>query len=103
MDYKIILLLLLLFLIVLIYKELSTLKDQVDCNVVHLSSQNNVNDKYELKLQSNMDKYIAQIKNISTDNLQQLKKITLLNHQPIHRKKTSNHFTETDGSDSKSH
>ncbi len=104
MDYKlIVILLVLLFLIVLIYREITTLKDQVDKNIMTISSNSKqTNDRYESTLQHNMDKYLSQIKNISTDNLQQLKKITLLNHQPIIKKKTSNHFTETNESDARS-
>ncbi len=104
MDYKlIVILLVLLFLIVLIYREITTLKDQVDKNIMTISSNSKqTNDRYESTLQHNMDKYLSQIKVISTDNLQQLKKITLLNHQPIIKKKTSNHFTETNESDARS-
>jgi len=108
MDYKIIVILLvLLFLIVMIYREITTLKDQVDKNIITISSNSKqTNDRYESTLQHNMDRYLSQIKSISTDNLQQLKKITLLNHQPIIKKKTSNHFTENDSdarSETKSH
>jgi len=56
------------------------------------------NDKMLVKFQNNMNKYVSQIKGISSDNLQQLRKITLLNHQPVIRKFT-NHFTETDNSE----
>lgn len=104
MDYKIIVILLvLLFLIILIYKEISTLKDQVDKTIMTTTiASKQLNDRHETTMQHNMDKYLSQIKTIGTENLQQLKKITLLNHQPIIKKKTSNHFTETDGSEIKS-
>jgi hypothetical protein len=104
MDYKIIIILLvLLVLIILIYREISTLKDQVDKTIMTTTvATKQLNDRYETTIQHNMDKYISQIKTIGTENLQQLKKITLLNHQPIIQKKTSNHFTETDGSEMKS-
>lgn len=101
MDYKIIVLLLvLLFIIVLVYREISTIKDQVDKTIMTSTiASKQLNDRHELTMQQSMDKYLSQIKTIGTDNLQQLKKITLLNHQPIIQKKTSNHFTETDGSE----
>jgi hypothetical protein len=101
MDYKIIVLLLvLLFIIVLVYREITTIKDQVDKTIMTSTiASKQLNDRHELSMQQNMDKYLCQIKTIGTDNLQQLKKITLLNHQPIIQKKTSNHFTETDGSE----
>lgn len=101
MDYKIIVLLLvLLFIIVLVYREISTIKDQVDKTIMTTTiASKQLNDRHELSMSQNMDKYLSQIKTIGTDNLQQLKKITLLNHQPIIQKKTSNHFTETDGSE----
>lgn len=100
MDYKIVIILLaLLFLIILIYREMSTLKDQVLKNSTHISTQfRQNNDSMMVKFQNNMNKYLSQIKGISCDNLQQLRKITLLNHQPVIRK-FSNHFTETDGSE----
>jgi hypothetical protein len=104
MDYKIIVLLLVvLFIIVLVYREITTLKDQVDKTIMTTTiASKQLNDRHESTMQHNMDKYLSQIKTIGTDNLQQLKKITLLNHQPIIQKKTSNHFTETDGSEMKS-
>ena len=101
MDYKIIVILLvLLFLIILVYREITCLKENVDKNIVSASERTkHANDRYELTLQNSMDNYLGQIKKISTENLQQLKKITLLNHQPIIKKKISNHFTETDCSE----
>ena len=98
MDYKtIIILFVLLLLIILIYRELLCLKDQIDQNMVHLatSTKSTGNDS-----KMNLDKYITQIKNISTENLQELKKITMLNHQTIINK--VNHYSEIDGSDLKS-
>ncbi|QKF94008.1 hypothetical protein QKU48_gp0550 [Fadolivirus algeromassiliense] len=101
MDYKVIIILLaLLFLIILVYREVSNLKDQFNKNTGHMSLQFRQNtDKMLLKFQNNMNKYVSQIKTISSDNLQQLRKITILNHQPVTR--LSNHFTETDGSEIK--
>jgi len=49
------------------------------------------------QVQNNLTSCLKQIRGISTDNLQQLRKITLLNNQPI-TKKVANHFTETDES-----
>ena len=102
MDYKVIIILLaLLFLIILVYREVSTLKDHWSKNSNNVSLQfRQNNDKMMVKFQNNMNKYLSQIKVISCDNLQQLRKITLLNHQPVIRK-FSNHFTETDNSDIK--
>lgn len=101
MDYKVIIILLaLLFLIILVYREVSVLKDQFGKNAGQMSLQFRQNtDKMLLKFQNNMNKYVSQIKTISSDNLQQLRKITILNHQPVTR--LSNHFTETDNSEMK--
>ena len=100
MDYKVIIILLaLLFLIILVYREVSNLKDQMNKSTNNMSLQyRQNNDKMLVKFQNNMNKYVSQIKGISSDNLQQLRKITLLNHQPVIRKFT-NHFTETDNSE----
>lgn len=98
MDYKIIIILIaLLFLMILIYREVSELKDQWNKNMADMSIYLNQNNEKMLKsVQGNMNKYVTQIKGIGSENLQQLGKITLLNHQPIIDRKTSNHFTETD-------
>lgn len=94
MDYKVIIILIvLLFLVVLVYREISSLKDIVNKNID--DSFNVPHEKLMYTIQNNLDKYIGQIKNISNDNLQQLKKITLLNHQPI-IKHFGNNYTETD-------
>ena len=101
MDYKVIIILLaLLFLIVLVYREVSSLKDQFGKNISSMTLQFRQNsDKMMTKFQNNMNKYVSQIKGISSDNLQQLRKITLLNHQQVTR--PANHFTETDNSEVK--
>lgn len=102
MDYKVIIILLaLLFLIILVYREVSTIKDNIYKNGSVLSLQySKNNDQMMLKFRNDMDKYVSQIKGISSDNLQQLRKITLLNHQNVTRK-SANHFTETDNSEFK--
>lgn len=102
MDYKTILILLVvLFLIILVYREITSLRENInnDIETTFIVAKNE-NARQEALLQHNMDNYLNQIKTISTDNLHQLKKITLLNHQPIINKKVSNHFTETDGTES---
>lgn len=98
MDYKIIIILIaLLFLMILIYREVNELKDQWNKNMADMSVYLNQNNEKMLKtIQGNMSKYVTQIKGIGSENLQQLGKITLLNHQPIIDRKTANHFTETD-------
>lgn len=99
MDYKILIMLLaLLFLMILLYKEMSSIKEDIIGHVGRLvSNMKSQNDKQVLQLKSNLNQCVGQIKGISTDNLQQLRKITLLNNQPITR--TANHFTEVDDSD----
>src|SRR5690242_16304488 len=99
MNYKIIVILLaLLFLIILVYREVTNIKDNLYKSSHTLSLQyNKNNEQIMLKFRNDMDRYVTQIKGISSDNLQQLRKITLLNHQNVIRK-SSNHFTETDNS-----
>lgn len=92
----IVILVALLLLIVLVYKGIVDLKDGLNKNATVLALQNKqTNDKIYAKFQTNMDNYVNQIRGISSNNLQQLRKITLLNHQPIVNR-ISNHFTETD-------
>ena len=100
MDYKVIIILLaLLFLIILVYREVTNIKDNLHRSSNYMTLQHNKNsDNMMLKFRNDMDRYVTQIKGISSDNLQQLRKITLLNHQNVVR---NNHFTETDNSEFK--
>lgn len=100
MDYKIIIILLALcVLIFMAYREISTIKNHMSKNIGIMSVQLlQNNEKIVDKLQNNMTKCLSQIKGISSDNIQQLRKITLLNIQPV-TKKIRNHFTETDDSE----
>jgi hypothetical protein len=94
-DYKLwVVLLFIILLIIIMIREVYMLKEHVteqlqDIHTNIVSTTDNINN--------NFNKCISQIKGISTDNIQQLRKITLLNHQPI--AKMSNHYTETDESD----
>jgi len=99
MDYKILIILLaLLFLVILIYREITTLKCEVMDNIEELTLEmRQTNDYTVTKLQNNMIKCVGQVKEISSDNINQLRKITELNHQPV--TKIANHFTETDASE----
>ena len=103
MDYKtLIILLALLFLIILTYREVSSLKEQLstNMNIMAIDMKQN-NDNIIARVNNNMLKCVSQIKDISGDNLQQLRKITTLNQQSI-TKKIANHFTEeTDDSEMK--
>jgi hypothetical protein len=94
MNYKIIIILLvLLFLIILICKEMYYFKDQFYKTIDLVNSNfKQENDKIVSQLQNNMIKCVTQIKSISNDNLQQLRKITMLNNQ--HVKNIVNHFTD---------
>lgn len=98
MDYKVIIILLvLLFLIILVYREVSTFREQISKTINNVLLQfSDTNDRSLLKFQNNINKCVAQIKTISSDNIQQLQKINTLNHQQIIRKGT-NHFTEIEG------
>lgn len=78
-------LLALLFLIILVYREVSTLKDHIARTLI----------LFKQDYDRTMTKCVGQIKGISSENLQQLRKITLLNTQRIQHK-IANQFTETD-------
>lgn len=100
MDYKlIIILLILLFLIVLVYKEVYSFKDQINKTVGNVLFQlRDTNERALIKFQNNMNKCVGQIKGISNDNIQQLRKINTLNQQYVVRK-NPNHFTEVENSE----
>ena len=94
MDFKfMIILLILVVLLIIIHKELKSIRhsldniDQFEENVADLSNKINVD----------ISQYIDQIREISADNLQELKKINMINHQHV----ISNHFSETEDSDIK--
>lgn len=101
MDYKLLIILLaLLFLIILLllYREVNNLRDHVNDTLGNVAYDiKHSCDGVVSRLQGNMIRCVRQIKGVSNDNLDQLRKITLLNHQPI--TKMSNHFTETDDSE----
>jgi hypothetical protein len=100
MDYKIIIILLVLvLLIILVYREISLVKDDMSKNISILAAQSMQNsDKVINKIQGDLGKYISQMKVIGNDNLVQLRKITLLNQQPI-TGKFANHYTEMSAGD----
>jgi hypothetical protein len=99
MNYKhLIILLVIIFLISMMYKELLSLKNNITASLEsYITNLTYTTLESNNKLNNNVIKYISQIKEIGNDNLQQLRKITMLNHQPI--TKISNHFTETDNSE----
>ena len=70
MDYKIIIILLaLLFLIILVLREVSTLREGLNKNINVLSLQTKQNnDKMIAKFQNNIDRCVTQIKGIGSDN-----------------------------------
>ena len=100
MDYKlIIILLILLFLIILVYKEVYSFREQINKTVSNVLFQlKDTNERALIKFQSNMNKCVGQIKGISNDNIQQLRKINTLNQQYVVRK-NPNHFTEVENSE----
>lgn len=99
MDYKIVILLLtLLFLLVLLYREVATLKGDVFKQLKTMTDDiKGESNTTVSNLQRSMIKCVSQIKGISSDNIQQLSNLTRLNNQ--HVTKIANHFTETDASE----
>ena len=87
MDYKMLIILLaLLFLVILIYREITTLKSDVMGHIEELTAEVKENSDFMVtKLQNNMNKCVGDIKGISSDNINQLRKITEINNQPITR------------------
>lgn len=98
MNYKVIIVLfIIILLIILTYREITTLKSYFFGKLNSITSEvAQVSDETNTKIQSSIGNCISQFKNISINNLQELRKITLLNKQPI--TKVVNHFTETDPS-----
>ncbi len=99
MDYKLLFIILaVLFLLILVYWEIRTLKDnyklETERTIIGIDKNNN---NMMLRLQHNITECVKNVKNISNNTLQKIKKITYNNNQPI--KKFINHYTETADSD----
>ena len=99
MDYKLVLVILaVLFLLILVYREIMTLKDYYKVatqkTIVGIDKNNN---NMIIRMQHNMAECVRDVKHISNNTLQQLKKITFINNQTI--KKIPNHYTEIDDSE----
>jgi hypothetical protein len=97
MDYKLVVILLVLcVIIIMMYKEITNLRDDMDYNF------KSIKDEYESntitltnKINTELNHCVTKIKTINLDNMQQIKKINTLNYQPI----IPNHFTEDEDSD----
>lgn len=100
MDYKLFLIsIILITLILMSYREFMTFKKEIIDNMSHvkkdlISCSEGILDN----IHKEMTQHITKIKHISIDNLNQLKKINMINHQPV--TKIINNFTETDDSNS---
>jgi hypothetical protein len=98
MDYKIIILLLLILVgLYFMYSEIQKTNELVSDMKDHVETENK---KITFDIHNNINKCLSKIKDISEENLQQLKKINLLNNQSI---KNINHFSEIDDSDADFH
>lgn len=98
MDYKILIILLaLLFIVVMIYRELSIVKRDLrnDMNTVLDDFKKETMETLE-NANNNMTRCINNIKELNNDNINQMRKVYMLNNQPI--TKVFNHYTETDES-----
>ena len=98
MDYKMLIILLaLLFIVIMTYRELTIMKHDLNNNVdVLIDSVKQETNLTVLKIQSSVTKCMTHVKDVNLENMKQLKKITMLNNQPIMR--ITNHYTETDES-----
>ena len=98
MDYKMLIILLaLLFIVIMTYRELTMMKHELNSNIeVLIDNVKQETSSSVSKIQSSVTKCLNDVNHISTQNIAQLKKITLLNNQPVLR--MTNHYTETDES-----
>lgn len=100
MDFKLTILLLVIVLItVFLYKEIIALRDDLTKNVNEIKLYIDESNKSQRnKYQTDLGLCVNKIKSINNDSIQQARRITLLNNQPIIRKNCVNNFTETDSS-----
>ncbi len=96
MDYKLIIFLILILLaIMFMYKEMVSLKQFINKSFVSYDKIASIKgEQLNNNIQQSVAQYINKIKTISSDNIDQLKKIHILNRQHIN--KVTNHFTETE-------
>lgn len=81
-------------LLILIYFHFKILKDVSEVNTDNMEKLfSELKKDIGNTMKISIDKYVEKLKNISSDNLNQLKKISLLHRQTV--TKMSNHFTET--------
>ena len=84
--------------IYLIYRQITQLKEDLTQQITSLREDfDEKNNTMISRIQMNTNQCVGKIKNVASENLEQFRKITELNHQPI--KKILNHFTETEDSD----
>lgn len=98
MDYKFIIILVsILLIVVFVYKEIRSLKQDVTGNIAaKLIEMKNESAAYVAKLNKDIVKCVEDVKAISSNNIVQLRELMFLNSQPI---TTINHYTEADGYD----
>ncbi len=94
MDYKIIIITVIVgFLLYMIYNELQNIKQLVETINLDIDTKH---QNFITKINGNITNSIHKIKTVGEENLQQLKKIYILNQQPVKR---INYFTENDDSE----
>jgi len=100
MDYKILLILIIiLLLIIYIIKELYFIKLDLSNFINNIkSNQDDMNLLIRKNFQNDLNVFTNKIKLLNDENLQQFRKISILNSQPI--VKNNNYFKEIDMSDS---
>lgn len=98
-NFKIIVVIVLLFVfLTFMYREILAIKEDLTTKITTATTTfNDATVNMTNKLQANMINCVTKMKDISNDNLQQLRKISMLNRQQV--TKISNHFTETDSID----
>src|SRR3989304_7137512 len=91
----IIIIIILILIFIFVYKELNKFKHTLLTNINDsLNDIKKENSDAMFNLENNVAKNLTQYKNVSNENLLQLRKIALLHNQSITR--ISNHFTEID-------
>jgi hypothetical protein len=97
MDYKVIILLLLLGIIIyLLYLQINSLKKDVDR--LHNEIRAEINDSNMLlrkNIQNDLNTVLSKIKDHNQDSVQQIRKMNLIENQPI-TKAMSNHYSDTE-------
>jgi len=104
-NYKVIIMLfVLMFLVFMVYREVTKLQKTVEESLTLIHKQvKETNDNTIDNVQNKLSQCVNKIKELSNNNIHEVRRIMFINRQPIMKESIPNSFRETEGSDASSH